>query len=57
MGVRGVEVKEEVLRRRVEGWRDGSKGILLHASPAAGKSFAVRASLPRAGLRATIPEI
>ena len=47
MGVKDVEVKEEGLRRRLEGRRDGSKGISLHASPTAGKSFAARASLPK----------
>lgn len=44
MGVKGVQVKRrsQVEMGRMEGW---SKGILLHASPTAGKSFAVRASL------------
>jgi len=27
MAVKDVGVKEEGLRRRLEGWRDGSKGI------------------------------
>lgn len=56
MGVKDVEVQEG-LRRKLEGWRDGNKGILLHGSPTAGKSFAVGALLPKPARQAQLPEV
>lgn len=56
MGVKDIEVQEG-LRRKLEGWRDGNKGILLHGSPTAGKSFAVGALLPKPARQAQLPEV